>query len=481
MKFISRGSNLSGSLAMALASSQLAMSYIPSASHTLLATAFSFNVHPIRAVTFGSNTKRHMSKMDQSFKTWSFDEPCTTMAWNEMSSASLVMTETTDKWDEDADLVVVGVFAPKKEEEDDKEDGKDEKEDEEPIVTLQGAAKALDEKLGGALSDLMLENAKSFNHGAEAGSVTPTLRVYRDGKAQRFVVMGMGTVPDPEKEDALAGVGSKVGKGLATVCDTEKKVKTASVLLPGNVASSTSLLTDLSTSLYSTLYADNRFRTGKKVKTPAEDLKTLSIVPEGSVTEGADAALDAGKKLASGVFLTKDIVNSPHNVLNSLSLADTAKRIAEQSGGVITCKILGKSECEERGMGAYLGVARASETEPQFIHLTYTPPDGKVNKRVGVIGKGLLFDTGGYNIKTAMMELMKFDCGGAAAVLGKSIEDGIAATWYFRQTVAQSSCQFLFHPRRCSSGRRIAASGYRGSFRCGSLRKYDQRKGCCSK
>ena len=69
-------------------------------------------------------------------------------------------------------------------------------------------------------------------------------------------------------------------------------------------------------------------------------------------------------------------------------------------------------------MGAYLGVARGSETPPQFIHLTYTPPDGKVNKKVGVVGKGLLFDTGGYNIKVGMMELMKFDCGGAAAVLG---------------------------------------------------------------
>ena len=39
-------------------------------------------------------------------------------------------------------------------------------------------------------------------------------------------------------------------------------------------------------------------------------------------------------------------------------------------------------------------------------------------KKIGLVGKGLLFDTGGYNIKTAMMELMKFDCGGAAAVLG---------------------------------------------------------------
>jgi len=132
------------------------------------------------------------------------------------------------------------------------------------------------------------------------------------------------------------------------------------------------------------------------------------------------AALDAGQKLARGIFLTKDIVNAPHNVLNSLALADTARRMAKESGGTLTCTILDRKECEKRGMGAFLGVARGSETEPQFIHLTYKPKNsGGTNlKKVGIVGKGLLFDTGGYNIKTQMMELMKFDCGGAAATLG---------------------------------------------------------------
>jgi leucyl aminopeptidase len=130
------------------------------------------------------------------------------------------------------------------------------------------------------------------------------------------------------------------------------------------------------------------------------------------------AAVEQGHKIATGVILTKDIVNAPHNVLNSESLAETAQRIAADSNGRITCQILGQEECEKRGMGAYLGVARGSETAPQFIHLTYTPSDGVVHKKVGIVGKGLLYDTGGYNIKTSGMELMKFDCGGAAAVFG---------------------------------------------------------------
>jgi leucyl aminopeptidase len=82
---------------------------------------------------------------------------------------------------------------------------------------------------------------------------------------------------------------------------------------------------------------------------------------------------------------------------------------------------LAANECERFGMGAFLGVARGSETQPQFIHLTYRPRNRwrkHILKRLGLVGKGVLFDTGGYNIKTGMMELMKFDCGGAAAVLG---------------------------------------------------------------
>jgi leucyl aminopeptidase len=377
MKF-NRGA-LSGSLAMALASTRIASAFVP---HQLMTTSLA--IGQASAITYNSGyTVRSMSKMDQSFKTWSFDEACTTMAWTDVSEASLSVVSKSDNWEEDADLVVVGVFAPKKDESEDK----DKTEHEDPTVELSGAAKDLDEKLGGALSNVMLENAKAFKNGASAGSVTPTLRLFKDGKSQRVVVIGLGIL-DEEKDHALAGVGSALGKALATTCNAEKKVKTTKVLLPESVGSNASLVKDFSTTFFSTLYSDNRFRTKDNKDTPAEDLETLTIVSEGSSVDGVDEALDAGKKLASGIHMTKDIVNAPHNVLNSLSLADTAKRIAEGSDGSLKCEILGKEECEERGMGAYIGVARGSETPPQFIHLTYTPSDGVVHKKVGVVGKG---------------------------------------------------------------------------------------------
>jgi len=71
-------------------------------------------------------------------------------------------------------------------------------------------------------------------------------------------------------------------------------------------------------------------------------------------------------------------------------------------------------------MGSYLGVSQGALEPPKFIHLTLSP-NGPVKKRVCLVGKGLTFDSGGYNIKTgagSLIEKMKFDMGGAGAVLG---------------------------------------------------------------
>lgn len=239
-------------------------------------------------------------------------------------------------------------------------------------------------------------------------------------QSKRYALVGLGK-PPKDGQPLDSNVARKLGASIAGKCNSEKKVTSCSVVMPeAAVASTASTLSELSSAFYAALYSDNRYRTGDKIKKIAEDLTSVSLLSEeSSLAEGVEEALATGKKLADGVFLSKDIVGSPHNVMNSLSLAETAKRIAAESNGRIKCTILGKKECEKRGMGSYLGVARGSETEPQFIHLTYSPPNPTTDdKKIAIVGKGLLFDTGGYNIKTAMMELMKFDCGGAAAVLG---------------------------------------------------------------
>lgn len=136
--------------------------------------------------SFGTGTSALLmaSKMDQSFTTWSFDKPCQSMEWNQLVDATLSVASADKAAVEGADLVMIGVYAPAKDDEDeDAED--DKKEEEEPTVTLSGIAKEIDDSLGGALTELMLDNAKDFKHGAEAGSTTPTARVISaDGKVR---------------------------------------------------------------------------------------------------------------------------------------------------------------------------------------------------------------------------------------------------------------------------------------------------------
>lgn len=335
------------------------------------------------------------------------------MDWTPNPEASLSAISAEDGALDDADVVIVGVFAPAK---DDKDEDDDEDKELDPIV-LTGKAKELDDSLGGALTELAAENSKAFQNGGSAGGMTPAMRVASSGgaKAKRYILLGLGA--EDKEKDVEPPTIMKIAGAVASACHDQKKAASCNVLVPSAMNGS-SALQDFSTAFYSSLYADNRYRSGKKVEIKAEDLKSVTLLVEGGVSDAeAVSSITSGLNVAKGCSLTKDIVNAPHNVLNSESLAETAKRIAEESDGSITCEILGKEECEARGMGAYLGVARGSETAPQFIHLTYKP-SGDIKKKVGIVGKGLLFDTGGYNIKVAGMELMKFDCGGAAAVLG---------------------------------------------------------------
>lgn len=158
--------------------------------------------------------------------------------------------------------------------------------------------------------------------------------------------------------------------------------------------------------------------TGLKAK-PSK-LTQVAVMSLGTGSD-RDEALRRAVCITAGVIVAKQLVAAPANVLTPGALADAAVSIAMSHSEVLSCTILEKEECEALGMGAFLGVANASDQPPKFIHLKYVPPDGVVYKRVAIVGKGICFDSGGYNIKTGVncgVELMKFDMGGAGAALG---------------------------------------------------------------
>ncbi|SIT92003.1 leucyl aminopeptidase [Edaphobacillus lindanitolerans] len=132
--------------------------------------------------------------------------------------------------------------------------------------------------------------------------------------------------------------------------------------------------------------------------------------------ESVMTAFNTGRIYADAVNEARDLVNTPGNMLTASAMAEYAAELAEQYGFEI--EVLGKPEMEELGMGALLAVNQGSVEEPRLIVMKYQGTD-KWEDVVGLVGKGITFDTGGYSLKTKTGIVgMKGDMGGAAAVLG---------------------------------------------------------------
>jgi leucyl aminopeptidase len=122
-------------------------------------------------------------------------------------------------------------------------------------------------------------------------------------------------------------------------------------------------------------------------------------------------------KVASSQMRIFDLVNAPANKKTPEHLATWAKESAELFG--YQARVFEQEELEQMGMHALLAVNRGSEDPARFILLEYSGPNSGGQPLIGLVGKGVTFDTGGVSIKpSANLDLMKSDMGGAAAVLG---------------------------------------------------------------
>jgi leucyl aminopeptidase len=111
-------------------------------------------------------------------------------------------------------------------------------------------------------------------------------------------------------------------------------------------------------------------------------------------------------------------VNEQAAVATPTFLAQVGRDIAKSSPD-ITLQVIDKAEAKKLGMEAFLGIARAADTPPKFIFLSYTPRGKKATRKLALVGKGITFDSGGMNVKPGdHMSDMKMDMSGAAAVLG---------------------------------------------------------------
>jgi len=121
--------------------------------------------------------------------------------------------------------------------------------------------------------------------------------------------------------------------------------------------------------------------------------------------------------IAEGVYLARDLVSEPASSLNPATMSSRAADVAKAHGLEIT--VLGVEDLQRLGAGAILDVGKGSDVPPCLIHLVYRPDGAVDGPPVGLVGKCITFDTGGYSIKTGEgMLTMKGDMAGGAAVLG---------------------------------------------------------------
>jgi leucyl aminopeptidase len=131
---------------------------------------------------------------------------------------------------------------------------------------------------------------------------------------------------------------------------------------------------------------------------------------------GAQEALDRGRVLGEYTNQARELANAPGNELTPRVFAERAVEIATAAG--LTVEVLDEKQIATLGMGLLLGVARGSQEPPRLVVLRHEPPQAGSDVVLGLVGKGITFDTGGISIKPAEnMDRMKDDMSGGAAVI----------------------------------------------------------------
>lgn len=263
---------------------------------------------------------------------------------------------------------------------------------------------AIDKQLGGKITNVI--RTEEWN--GELGSVK-LIDPAGAFNARYIVLLGAG-----ERAKATPNTWRRIAVCLSKTAEAVKAQSCAITAQSGKVAAFdlAARAQALVEGLFMGAYRFDAFKPAKDRKPLA--LQTVYILHDGTKTE-LERALAKAELLATAQCRVRDLVNTPSNICTPQYLADTARKIAR--AGKLTCRVLGRDALVKERMGIFLSVAQASGHEPQLLHLQYTPR-GKPKQRVALVGKGVTFDSGGYDIKPSKsMGDMKNDMAGAATVL----------------------------------------------------------------
>ena len=152
-------------------------------------------------------------------------------------------------------------------------------------------------------------------------------------------------------------------------------------------------------------------------KTKDEPTELRRAILVGAAGKPVKDALERVHVVTAAVSWARDLVNEPSGTKSPAEFAAAARKLLAGSGVRVT--VLTDAQIKAQRMGGVVGVGQGSSRPPRFVKAVYEPPGGRARGTLALVGKGVVFDTGGISIKPADgMEAMKTDMGGAAAVLG---------------------------------------------------------------
>ena len=279
------------------------------------------------------------------------------------------------------------------------------------IVTLfegtapSGATAAVDQALGGAISQLIKE-------GEVHGKANELTLVHTLGRipSPRVLVLGLGKPQEFDLDklrNAIAAAARHLRSNGADSVATVAHGTGARGLSPEACAQA--IVEGAVLGLYT-------FQRHKKKEEDEREISDLILVErEAAKLRALRRGVERGRILAEATNWARDLANEPANYLTPTDMAERAKAVAAERG--LECQVLERKDMEKLGMGALLGVAKGSHQPPKFIILHYR--GGKEGATpLGLVGKGITFDTGGISIKPAPgMGEMKSDMAGGAAVI----------------------------------------------------------------
>lgn len=241
---------------------------------------------------------------------------------------------------------------------------------------------------------------------AESGS-TLLLHAPAGLKAERLVVVGAGKAAKLSTAELRKAAGTTIRTAKA------KNIRDAAIVFP-KVDANLDAAAVSRALIEGILLADYDADTYRSQR---EDRSMQNVAVLATQTSAIEAGFREGEVFAAAQNFARSLVNEPGNVLTPTELGRRAAAMCEANG--LLCEVHSTEKLKELGMGSFLGVAQGSVQPPALIVMRYKPAKAANSNVVGLVGKGITFDTGGISIKPADgMDKMKYDMAGAAAMIG---------------------------------------------------------------